>query len=1003
MNKKQSAAAHSYTRLLVIIFIGLLVAGLSLTGLRPARVKAQEEIPQAPSIIVFSESFDSVAPPALPAGWTTAITGQIDLFKTVTSFPDSPPNAAFVNDPETQGTSELVSPSIALGNFQHKLIFRNFYQTDFLFDGCILEISINGGAFQDIIAAGGTFLAGGYNAVTSNGSFGSRNSWTGQQAGYITTEVNLPPGTANQSVRFRWRIGTDPMEGGTGWWIDNVQVTNAISGTNAGAIAIPANGTAAPYPSEINIAGHEGLVTDVQVNLINFSHNSPDDVDLMLVAPNGNKVVLMSDVGGGNPVNNLNLLISDAAPASLPDSTAIVSGSYKPTNFELGDAFPGPAPVGAPTGNRLSALNGSVANGTWQLYLVDDNGNNAGSINGGWLIFIQSSANAIGIPESGTATPYAAQKTIAGVLGTVTKVTVTLSNFSHTSPDDVDVMLVAPNGRRIVLMSDVGGTTEVGGLNLTFDDAAPNNLPDNSQLASGLYKPTDFELGDVFPLPAPQGATTGTTLDAFYGSAPTGIWKLFIVDDSGNNAGSIGGSWNLNLQTSTTACAFSLTPSGQAFPITGGSSNFAINMPTNCSWTATTNAGFITINSGTSGTGDGAIGYSVAPNMEGGRSGTIDISNGVITRTFQVQQPSGCPFSLNQSTLNFGASGGNGNVGVTAGSTCGWAATPSANWIQITSVNPQNGDGTVTFTVQPNPGFLPRSGTVTVGARSLTINQTGANSRKFDFDADGKDDVSVFRPAGGEWYLLQSTAGLRGVQFGLNGDRIAPGDYDGDAKADIAVWRPTGGWYILNSTNNSIRAAQFGQNGDIPSPGDFDGDGKTDIGVFRPTTGTFYLLLSSTNNVQTQAWGANGDVPLMGDYDGDGKTDFAVFRPSSSIFYVLQSSNGVIRGQQWGTTGDKPIAADFDGDNKADIAVYRPSNGSWYYTRSTDNGFSAVAWGTAGDIPVAGDYDGDNKADVAVFRPSSGTFYILLSTTNALRAEQFGLNGDTPVPSAYVP
>lgn len=998
MRKQPSAVRDPYWRPLILgCFVLLAISYVSIGWLRSAPAKSHDEI--SPSIVVFSQNFDGVTAPALPAGWTTSITGQIELFRTVSDFPNSAPNAVYTNDPNTSGLAELVSPSIALEDLPHKLVFRHFYQTDFEFDGCVLEISINGAAFNDIVSAGGVFVTGGYDTTLVAGTLGGRRSWTGQQSGYITTEINLPPSTNGQSVRFRWRLGTDPMEAGSGWWIDDVQVTNAISAVNSTAIAIPASGTASPYPSEVTVVNHPGLVTDVQVNLVNFSHTAPDDVDLMLVAPNGKKVVLMSDVGGGNSVSNLNLFISDGAASSFPDSSALSSGTFRPTNFEPGDAFP--APGGSPDGARLSSLNGAPANGTWQLLLVDDNGANAGTVSGGWKLFLLSSPDAIGIPDIGAATPYSSDRTVVGLPGNVTKATVTLTNFSHTAPDDVDLMLVAPNGRRLVLMSDVGGNTEVGNLNITFDDAAGSNLPDNAPLSSGTFKPTDFEPGDVFPAPAPQGAPSGTSLAAFFGSAPNGVWKLFALDDNGANSGSIAGSWTISLQTSTTVCAFTLSPAVQSFPITGGSGSFAINMPANCAWTASTTSGFLTIDSAVSGVGNGAISFTVAPNFEGGRAGSISVSNGVAVRTFEVQQPSGCPFSLNQTALNFGSAGGVGNVGVTAGNLCNWQGTTGANWIQIVTA-PQNGDGMLTFNVQPNAGTSGRSATVTIGARSFNVNQAGASGRRFDFDGDGKADVSVFRPSTGVWYLLNSgvPGSYAAVQFGLSTDKPAPADFDGDRKTDVAVYRD-GTWYIFQSGTNTVRIESWGLAGDAPVPGDYDGDGRGDPAVYRFSLATWYVRRSTDSSYQAVAFGLATDKPVPADFDGDGRTDFALYRVGASTnqWAILNSGNGSTSLQQFGASGDIATPADFDGDGRDNMAVYRPSNGTWYTSTDPSTNYGAQQWGISGDIPAAADYDGNGRADYAVYR--QGAWYILHSGTNAIRTDFWGLNSDTVVPSVY--
>ncbi len=274
---------------------------------------------------------------------------------------------------------------------------------------------------------------------------------------------------------------------------------------------------------------------------------------------------------------------------------------------------------------------------------------------------------------------------------------------------------------------------------------------------------------------------------------------------------------------------------------------------------------------------------------------------------------------------------------------------------------------------------------------------------RFDYDGDGKTDVSIFRPGPGEWWYNRSSDTKTGVaQFGSTTDKPVPADFTGDGKTDIAFWRPsTGQWFVLRSEDNNFFALPFGANGDIPAPGDFDGDGIDDIAVFRPSNAVWYIRRSSDSQVQFVSFGVSEDKPTIEDFDGDGKDDIAIFRPSVSEWWQLRSQQGVVA-LKFGQTGDKAVPADFSGDGKADIAFWRPSNGFWYVLRSDNTLFYAFPFGGNGDIPAPGDYDGDGTADAAVFRPSNSVWY-LQQTTSGVGIVQFGLSNDIPTASVYIP
>ena len=296
-----------------------------------------------------------------------------------------------------------------------------------------------------------------------------------------------------------------------------------------------------------------------------------------------------------------------------------------------------------------------------------------------------------------------------------------------------------------------------------------------------------------------------------------------------------------------------------------------------------------------------------------------------------------------------------------------------------------------------------------VGGDGNDVAITRVPKAQFDFDADGKADIGVFRPATGVWSRILSSNGASLDQhFGSNGDRIAPGDYDGDNKTDVAVFRPSNGtWYIYNSFTATVTIMQFGANGDLPVPNDFDGDGRADIAVWRPADGVWYEVRSLTNQVFAQQFGTNGDQPQLADFDGDGMGDLSVFRPSDGTWHFWQSGTNSYVAFPFGVAGDKPVPADYNGDGRTDTAVFRadadPNQPDFYILLTGPFTFEGASWGVPGDVPVVGDYDGDGKADIGIYRPGSTTNWYILRSTGGLTAASLGDASDKPIPSAYVP
>jgi hypothetical protein len=196
----------------------------------------------------------------------------------------------------------------------------------------------------------------------------------------ITLTLALQDGALNLgTIAYTLRLGTVSSSSQT--FSNPAVITIPASGTGT-----PTGAPATPYPSNITVAGAPTTINKITVTITGLSHTFPDDVDFLLVSPTGRKMIIMSDAGGDPDLTNVNITLDDDAVAGLPDNTIITSGSYKPSNYNtVQDPFPAPAPAGpyltpqtGGTDTLTSAFTGVAGgnpNGTWSLYLINNNGN----------------------------------------------------------------------------------------------------------------------------------------------------------------------------------------------------------------------------------------------------------------------------------------------------------------------------------------------------------------------------------------------------------------------------------------------------------------------------------------------------------------------------------------------------------------------------------------------------------------------------------------------------
>jgi hypothetical protein len=313
--------------------------------------------------------------------------------------------------------------------------------------------------------ANGTAIAG-TDYIATNGTCVFTNGVTSQ-----TFSVTVLAGTTVQPDKTVLLQLSSPSSGS---FLYPPSAATLTIHDNSGSLVVPAGSTLV----------HESLITNGIID--------PGESVTMLFA-------LRAE--GGNNVTNLYatlLATNGVTPVAPPTPGAPV--------------YYGQLNVGGPSASRAFSFTASGTNGqqivaTFLLTNVVNNvGTNIGTAQftytlGTWTTVFYNT-NAIILNAAAAASPYPSTITVSNLGGVLIKAVITLTNITHTAPAAINALLVSPNQNDTLFMSHAGGGQfggAINGVTLTFDDAATNSLPFNTQITNGVYKPTQYGGAPVFP------------------------------------------------------------------------------------------------------------------------------------------------------------------------------------------------------------------------------------------------------------------------------------------------------------------------------------------------------------------------------------------------------------------------------------------------------------------------------------------------------------------------
>jgi uncharacterized repeat protein (TIGR01451 family) len=513
-----------------------------------------------------------------------------------------PPTLNFVSVASTQGTNGVNSSGAIFCTVSNLAVGANFVVTIVVtptLPGMVTNSATVTSADSDLNQANNTaFVTTMVTAPTADLALSlsalPSPAVVGSNLVYTIVVTNKGPGEAINAVV------TEPL--GALGFVSAISSPLLINGANVSGTATCNLGNIAPGATASVLLTVVPPATGLYTNVASVTNASTDPVStnnsaslvITAVNPQPNIIVagatllpggLTSANGAINPGETVSVsfVMTNNGSAGTSNVVATLLSSNGVTPLSGSQSYGALLPGGVSRSNTFtfsaSGTNGGILTTVFQL---QDGSTNLGTATFSFnLPTTNTFVSATGITlNNGPGQPYPSLINVSGLTGVVSKVTVTLTNLTHSFPSDLEMLLVGPGGQKAVLMATVGGAYAITNVTLILDDAAASLLPARAQIASGTYKPTDSALVAPFPGPAPAGPY-GAALGVYGGSNPNGLWALYALDDSTSDSGTLGG-WSVSIVTvnpvnSAADIAVALSnPPGT--PFAGQNFNYTLNV-----------------------------------------------------------------------------------------------------------------------------------------------------------------------------------------------------------------------------------------------------------------------------------------------------------------------------------------------------------------------------------------------------------------------------------------